>query len=36
MVDIDNFKAYDETKGHLGGDEEILTIAQTLQLECRR
>lgn len=36
MIDIDNFKDYNDSQGHLAGDKAILTIAQTLLLECRR
>lgn len=30
MIDIDNFKAFDDNYGHLNGDRAIHTVAQTL------
>jgi len=36
MIDIDLFKEYNDTLGHQAGDKAILSIAQTLLLECRR
>jgi len=36
MIDIDLFKEYNDSLGHQAGDQAILSIAQTLLLECRR
>ncbi|WP_299793573.1 diguanylate cyclase [uncultured Shewanella sp.] len=36
MIDIDLFKEYNDSLGHQAGDKAILSIAQTLLLECRR
>jgi len=35
MLDIDNFKQLNDTKGHSVGDKAIVAIAQLLQLESR-
>jgi len=36
MVDIDNFKAYNDTYGHLNGDECLRIVANTLSRGVRR
>ncbi|HEX8478850.1 MAG TPA: diguanylate cyclase [Telluria sp.] len=35
MVDVDHFKAYNDTNGHLGGDECLKRIAESVQSEMR-
>ncbi len=35
MVDVDNFKQYNDTHGHLGGDECLKRIAATVSSEMR-
>ena len=35
MVDVDNFKAYNDTHGHLGGDECLKRIAEAVAGEMR-
>jgi diguanylate cyclase (GGDEF)-like protein/PAS domain S-box-containing protein len=35
MVDVDNFKAYNDANGHLGGDECLKRIAQAVASEMR-
>jgi diguanylate cyclase (GGDEF)-like protein/PAS domain S-box-containing protein len=35
MVDVDNFKQYNDAHGHLGGDECLKRIAQTVACEMR-
>ncbi|HWP95449.1 MAG TPA: GGDEF domain-containing protein [Syntrophomonadaceae bacterium] len=36
MIDIDNFKAFNDHYGHLSGDKCLIQVAQTLNSHCRR
>lgn len=36
LCDVDNFKAYNDTAGHLQGDQCLMRIAQVLGETCRR
>lgn len=36
MVDVDHFKPYNDTVGHLAGDTALIEVAKTLNEQCKR
>ncbi len=36
MIDIDDFKSYNDTYGHLEGDKTLITITQIIKDSCRK
>lgn len=36
MVDLDNFKGYNDTYGHVKGDETLTLVADTMRRTCNR
>ena len=36
MIDVDNFKSYNDTHGHLAGDTILKVVAETIRGNCRR
>jgi len=35
MIDVDHFKHYNDTHGHMAGDRALITVAQTIQSHIR-
>lgn len=36
MIDVDNFKSYNDSHGHLAGDAVLKSVAETIQRHCLR
>jgi diguanylate cyclase (GGDEF)-like protein len=36
VMDVDHFKNFNDTRGHLAGDEVLVSISETLRSSCRR
>jgi two-component system chemotaxis family response regulator WspR len=36
MIDVDNFKSYNDSHGHLAGDAILKSVAETIQRHCQR
>jgi two-component system, chemotaxis family, response regulator WspR len=36
MIDVDNFKRYNDSRGHLAGDAILKSVAETIQRHCLR
>jgi two-component system, chemotaxis family, response regulator WspR len=36
MIDVDNFKGYNDSRGHLAGDSMLKGVAETIQRHCLR
>jgi len=35
MIDVDHFKDYNDTRGHLGGDQALVQVARCIEGRCR-